>query len=691
MITNQLIDPKSIVVVGASDNLKKPGGATLKNLISSSFKGDLFVVNPHSESVQGIKSYKNIEDIPTVDCAILTIPARFCLSSVETLCEKKCCKAIIIISAGFHENSQEGLELEKKIVDVCNSTNTSLIGPNCIGMMNSNYAGVFTQPIPKLSSDGVILISGSGATCVFILELGMQLGVNFSQIYSVGNSAQIGVEDILSYIDKTYITGKSPKVIALYIESLNNPVKFAEHAQSLITKGAVITAVKAGSSSAGSRAASSHTGAMASPDAAVEALFKKVGIIRAYGRTELINITAVLSFPKPKGKRIGIITHAGGPAVMQTDIFSKNGFEIPHFYGQKADNLLKKLYPGSSVANPIDFLATGTAEQLGYCIDTFENDFNVDAITVIIGNPGLDTSFDIFKVVEEKIKKCTKPIYPVFTSVINNKNEIARFHRHGFISFSDEVLLASAIAKVMNSSPIPITKTHPPVDKKMIREVIKSNKNGYLPPDQVSILLDAAGINHIKEYIARTEEEAIKYAQEIGLPVVMKVVGPIHKSDVGGVTLNIDQVNFLSSEFHRMMKIEGTTGVLIQPMIEGKEIFIGAKKAKNFGHLIMCGLGGIYVEALKDITTSLTPVSEEDANSMINNLRSIRIIKGMRGQEGININLFNEMIRRVSALCGVANEICEMDINPLKGNEREIIAIDARIKINKTHNVIKNN
>lgn len=683
MITKELISPKSVVVVGGSEDIHKPGGATLRNIIKTNFKGDLYVVNPKADMVQGVKSYKDVNDLPSVDCAILAIPAKFCVSAVETLCNKKSCKAIIILSAGFHEDSKEGAELEHQIVKICNATGTSLIGPNCIGVMTPTFAGVFTQPIPALSSEGVDIVSGSGATAVFIMESAMQLGMRFNRVFSVGNCAQNGVEEVLEYLDESYKEGESSKVIMLYIESINHPEKLYKHASSLIRKGVKIAAIKAGYSEAGSRAASSHTGAMASPDKAVTALFRKAGIIRCYGRNELVTVAAAMCYPEPKGNRIAIVTHAGGPAVMQTDVLSSNGLQIPHFEGPKAEALLQKLYPGSSVANPIDFLATGTAEHLGAIIDACENDFDVDAMTVIFGSPGLSTVDDVYNLVLEKIKTSKKPIYPVFPSVVNVARETKEFQEKGGISFPDEVTLGSAIVKIVNRPQIPDNFDLPPVDKKMIREIVDSSSNGYLEPAKVQALLDAAGISRAKELVVNNVQALLEAAHEIGYPIVMKVVGPVHKSDVGGVVLNVTDDNTLTSEFNRMMTIKDTTGILLQPMLSGREIYAGAKRDDKFGHLIMAGLGGIYIEALKDINSSLSPVSKIEADEMIRSLRSIKLIEGTRGQEGVNLTMFNEVIRRVSALCTVAPEIYEMDINPLLGNSKSVIAVDARIRIEK--------
>ncbi|MEG2470571.1 MAG: acetate--CoA ligase family protein [Bacteroidales bacterium] len=683
MITEQLISPKSIVVVGGSDDTTKPGGNALANLLKTNYKGKLYVVNPKSANVQGHITYKSIEDLPQVDCAILAIPAKLCVDAVESLCSKKGCKAIIIFSAGFHEDGPQGAILEKKIVESVNKYDASLIGPNCIGVITPNYAGVFTHPISNLSPNGIDIISGSGATVVFIMEAAIMHGLTFSHVFSVGNSAQIGVEDVLKYLDETYVPGVSSPVKLLYIESINNPNMLMKHAKSLISKGAKIAAIKAGYSEAGSRAASSHTGALASPDKAVSALFRKAGIIRAYSRGELVNIASILKFPKPKGDRIAIITHAGGPAVMLTDILSSNGIQIPKIAGPKAEELLQKLFPGSSVNNPIDFLATGTAEQLEHIIDACNNDFDVDAMAIIFGSPGLTDVSDVYEVLYKKLQTTKKPIYPILPSIVNAKEAIEKYQAMGGISFNEEVAFGKAFVDTVNTPAPQKDVIQPAVDKQIIRTIIDSCENGYLLPLQVQQILDAAGINRAKEAVVNTIEEALESVHEIGYPIVMKVIGPIHKTDVGGVSLNIADDNTMATEFTRMMTIKDTTAILLQPMLKGTEIFIGAKKEGNFGTIVMCGLGGIFIEALKDVNSELIPIAKEEAQEMIKNLKGYKIIKGIRGLEGVNETLFNETIRRVSALCTVAPEIAEMDLNPLLGNSKTVTAVDARIRIEK--------
>ncbi|HPX04623.1 MAG TPA: acetate--CoA ligase family protein, partial [Tenuifilaceae bacterium] len=628
MINNQLLNPRSIVVVGGSDDIQKPGGKVLKNLIDHNFKGSLFVVNPKAETVQGLEAHKDVANLPEVDLAILAIAAKFCPATVETLAKQKNTRAFIILSAGFHEESEEGAKLEEQIVATINSVNGCLIGPNCIGVMNSNYAGVFTTPIPVLDPKGIDFISGSGATAVYIMETGIPNGLPFSSVYSVGNSAQMGVEDVLEYLDNSFDPENSSRVKLLYVESINKPEKLLKHASSLIRKGCKIAAIKSGGSEAGSRAASSHTGALASSDVAVEALFRKAGIVRCNGREELATVAAVFLHPELQGKRVAVITHAGGPAVMLTDALSNNKLEVPSITGPKAQELLSKLFAGSSVANPIDFLATGTAEQLGHIIDACENDFdNIDAMAVIFGSPGLFPVYDVYDLLDKKMAECKKPIYPILPSIINVKDEIAHFLAKGRVNFPDEVAFGNALAKIYHTpKPVAQNIALPKVDEKAIRNVIDNAPNGYLTPEAVQQLLDAAGITRAGEAVVTTREDAVKAAKQLGFPVVMKVVGPVHKSDVGGVVLNVKDEETAAREFDRMIQIKDTTAILLQPMLSGVELFVGAKREDKFGHMVLCGLGGIFIEVLKDVNAGLAPLTKEESLDMIHRLKGYKIL-----------------------------------------------------------------
>jgi len=686
MLHEKLIQPKSIVVIGASNNIQTPGGRVLKNLLDHNFNGDLFAVNPKETEVQGVKCYQDLAEIPNVDLAIIAIAAKFTLETVRVLARQKNTKGFIIFSAGFGEKDEEGRLLEQQLVKEIDAVGGTLLGPNNIGLINQNYAGVFTTPIPKLHPNGVDFISGSGATAVFIIEAATATGLTFSSVYSVGNSAQIGVEDVLEHLDETFDSKKSSKVKLLYIESIDNPKKLLKHAASLIEKGCKIAAIKAGSSSAGSRAASSHTGALANSDVAVDSLFKKAGIVRCYGRNELITVASIFMHPELKGKNIAIITHAGGPAVMLTDALSKNGLNVPEISGKESEALLEKLFPGSSVSNPIDFLATGNAEQLETIIDFCEHKFSaIDALVVIFGSPGLFEVYDVYEVLHKKIRECKKPIFSVLPSVVNVKKEIDAFISKGNINFPDEVLFGNALAKIAKTPKPNFTAlSKPNLDLQKIRAIIDNSENGYLQPQQVKELLIAAQIPIVAEVVCTTQKECIAEVENLGFPVVMKVVGPVHKSDVGGIFLNINSEEKLTEAFDKIMEIEGATAVLIQPMKKGIELFIGAKKEDKFGHLVLCGLGGIYIEVLKDVQASLAPISIEEASEMIRNLKSYKIIQGIRNQKGVNEEVFAEIISKVSNLLTAAPEIVELDLNPLLGTSEEILAVDARICIEKT-------
>lgn len=674
-----------MVVVGGSNNLQKTGGKVLYNLIRGTFKGRLYVLNPKETEVQGLKSYQRLEDLPETELAILAIAANLCVETVRYLTEKKGTKGFIILSAGFAEEGVEGAKLEKEIKAIIDKAGGSLIGPNCIGVINPYYQGVFTTPVPLSDSSGCDFISGSGATAVFIMEAAILQGVKFSSVYSVGNSAQIGIEDVLQYMDETYNPDSSPKVKLLYIENIAKPALLLKHASSLIHKGCKIAAIKAGTSEAGSRAASSHTGALASPDTAVDALLRKAGIVRCYGRSELVTVASVFMHRSLPGKNLAIITHAGGPAVMLTDALSEGGLNVPPIKGPESEDLLGKLHHGSSVANPIDFLATGNAEQLGIIIDYCENYFTeIDGMIVIFGSPGLFPVNEVYSVLDEKMKTCSKPIFPVLPSVINAREEINKFQGKGRINFPDEVALGKALAKVYRTfSPVPEKTYVQDVDMALVHSVINSSADGYLHPEKVSRLLDAVKIPRACEGVATTLKEALKITGQTGFPVAMKVIGPVHKSDIGGVALNINDSHKVEEEFARMINLPEVTGVLIQSMLTGTELFAGVKSEPGFGSLIMCGLGGIFIEVMKDVQTGLSPLTLNEALEMIRNLKGYPIFKGARGRTPVNELVFAGILVKLSILAELVPEIKEMDINPLMGSGEQIVAVDARVRISK--------
>ena len=636
MINEQLLNPRSIVVIGGSNNVHKPGGAIVRNIINGGYQGKLNIVNPKEDDVQGIKTCHDVKDLPQTDLAVLVVAAKYCPDYVEYLCREKGVKAFVIISAGFGEETHEGAILEQRILDACEQYGAALIGPNCIGLLNRQHHSVFTLPIPKLNPKGVDFISGSGATAVFILESAVSKGLQFNSVWSIGNGKQIGIEDVLQYMDEHFDPETDSKVKLLYIENISNPDKLLFHASSLIKKGCRIAAIKAGSSESGSRAASSHTGAIASSDAAVEALFRKTGIVRCFSREELTTAGCIFMvsansslFTSHSSLNFAIVTHAGGPGVMLTDALSKGGLNVPKIEGPLADELKGKLFPGSAV--------------------------------------------------------CKKPIFPILPSLHTAGPEVAEFLAKGHVNFSDEVTLATALSQIMQTPmPAPPEVQLYGIDISRLNKIILNiNENGYVPPQTVRDILSCAGIPLVPELVSTSKDELIAFAKKVGYPVVAKVVGPIHKSDVGGVALNIRTAEHLALEYDRMMQIEGATGVMVQKMLKGTELFIGAKYEERFGHVILCGLGGIFVEVLKDVSSGLAPLSYGEAYSMIHSLRGYKILKGTRGQKGINEQKYAEIIVRLSTLLRFATEIKEMDLNPLLADENGVVAVDARILIEK--------
>ena len=686
MINRELLEPQSIVVIGGSNNVHKPGGAVVRNLLQGGYQGMLRIVNPKEDEVQGTKAFHDARELPPTELAILVVAAKFCPQYVELLAKEKQTRAFIIISAGFGEETHEGALLEQQILDTCQQYGAALIGPNCIGLLTRWHHSVFTKPIPNLNPQGVDFVSGSGATAVFILESAVIKGLQFNSVWSIGNGKQIGIEDVLQYFDEHFNPETDSKVKLLYIENIANPDKLLFHASNLIRKGCRLAAIKAGSSESGSRAASSHTGAIASSDSAVEALFRKAGIVRCFSREELTTVGCIFTLPELKGKNFAIVTHAGGPGVMLTDALSKGGLNVPKIEGPEADELKTKLFPGSAVANPIDILATGTAEQLGIAIDYCEQQFkNIDAIAVIYGTPGLTQLYEAYEVLHQKMVTCKKPIFPILPSLHTAGPEVAEFLKKGHVNFSDEVTLATALSQMIRTpKPAPTEVQLYGIDIPKLNKIIFDIKeNGYVPPQTVRDILSCAGIPLVPEMVSTSKEELTTFAEQCGYPVVAKVVGPVHKSDVGGVALNIRSKEVLSAEFDRMMQIPDATGVMVQKMLKGTELFIGAKYEERFGHVVLCGLGGIFVEVLKDVSSGLAPLGYNEAFSMIHSLRGYKILQGTRGQKGINENKYAEIIVRLSTLLRFATEIKEIDINPLLADQDNVVAVDARILIEK--------
>lgn len=683
MIVREIIEPKSIVVVGGSNDTRKPGGKVLENIIRGNFDGELFVVNPKEKVVQNIQAFPSCEELPPVELAIFAIPAGLIPDVMEQLTERGT-RAFIVLSAGFSEMGEEGKKLEEKIIDIVEKVDGTLIGPNCIGVITKKYKGVFAGPIPEYAQMGCDFVSASGATAVFILEEAIVRGIRFSEIFSVGNSAQIGIEEVLEYWDQTYQPGFSSKVKLIYAEQISNPKKFLEHCISLKEKGCRIAAIKAGRTKAGQRAVSSHTGALAGEDTAVELLFRKAGIIRCEGRLDLVNVAGVLLGNKPKGDRVAIVTHAGGPGVMLADTLESEGVKVPKIEGEYAQELLGKLNYGSSVANPIDFLATGTAEQLDLILDFTENKFdNIDSVGVIFGTPGLFDVTNVYQILFQRQQNSKKPIFAIVPSIVQAHDAIEKYKSLGGNYFNDEVSFGKALAKVLK---IELkekgeVREFEDIDKDTVRRIINNSPNGFLPINETISLLNAVGIPFVRTLIVKNIPELEEALSKLGFPVVLKVIGPLHKTDLGGVVLGINSFNEAEQKYNELMKIPNAVGVQVQPMMKGTELFFGVKYEKDFGHIIAFGLGGIFVEIMKDVAMNLAPLTTAEAKEMIDSIKGKSIIEGARSRNIIDKETISNILLRISNLLQIAPEILEMDINPAFATSKGIVAVDARIKV----------
>jgi acyl-CoA synthetase (NDP forming) len=679
-----LFKPKSIVVVGGSESLAKPGGKVVKNITEHGYKGVLWVVNPNAAAVWGLPTFASIDALPaTPELAIIAIPAPFVAAALEDLARKGC-RAVVILTSGFGEKDEKGKEEEQRLLAIANGAGMTLIGPNCSGFMTPHYSGKFAGIIPELRPQSVDFISGSGATVDLVMEQAIPRGLAFCNVVNVGNSTQIGVEDLLALYDENYGEDSAP-ILMVYLESLRRPGLFLQHARNLTRKGCAIVGIKAGSSTAGARAAASHTGAMASNDTAVEALFRKAGIIRVKSKMEMIDVACALSATggRLKGNRACVVTDAGGPGVMLTDELERQGFILPVLGGAARERLHWILPPESSVTNPIDCLPTRTAQQLKEIFQVLgeEERGSIDVIAVQVANPGLSHNREIYREVSDAMDRCAIPVVPVLTSVTTCRELINEFTAWGKSCFQDEVNLGRALGKVLRRPVITEASGEPANYDRAAIETILKGKRGAVPLKGVADVLSRAGFRLPVQVEATSIDELERACREIGYPLAMKVVGPLHKSDVGGVMLGITSREAAQSVWDGLMAIEGATGVVIQQMVEGNEVILGASREEDLGYLVMFGFGGIFTEVLKDVRFALTPLAIEECQEMVRGIRAYPILEGVRGRKGMSVDLLTDYTERLGRLVTDFPAIREIDLNPVKGAGEELYVVDGRIII----------
>lgn len=678
----RLLNPQSIAIIGGSDDIGKPGGRLLSNILERGYKGRVMPVNPKSAMVQGVPAFKSVGDLPEVpDLAFIAIPGKFVRQSLEDLAAKGA-KRVVILSAGFGEFNEEGKAEERRFKNIADANGMLLLGPNCLGVMTTVMAGKFAGILPLMSTDGIDFLSGSGATIDYLAEQATKRGLAFNSFMTVGNSAQTEVTDLLGMFDEAY-DADSSAVKILYMESVNEPKKLIASAKSLAAKGCHLAGIKAGATEAGNRAAASHTGALVSSDTAVQAMFDKAGIIRVASRLELVDVACVLKLAKNKldGKRVCIITDAGGPGVMLADELTRQGLEAPVLKEKTQARLTEALLPSSSAANPVDCLPARTAQHFAdmFKIISEEEADSIDYILVVLGDSGLSDIGAIYDVIIKAMDELSIPVMPSFCTAVTSAKALEAFTQAGKCYFEDEVAMAKALGRVVHRPRIvEPAASLPGYDLKKMKAIM-DGKTGVLDGATVAKLLTAAGIRLPGQQSVATKEQLKAQVGAFPFPWVMKVEGPLHKTDVGGVKLNIGDQAAAAAAFDQLMAIPDAVGVLVQQMVTGTEVIIGIKREEPFGSLTAFGLGGIYAEAMKDIQFRLAPLAKEEALDMIESIAAAPIIKGVRGEAGMDMDILSDQFMRVSQLAADFPQIVEMDINPLKGSGSAIYAVDARI------------
>jgi acetyltransferase len=675
------IAPQSIAVVGASDNTQKPGGKIVENLLEKAYGGELLLINPNSHRIQNQKALSSISDLPYApDLVYIAIPARFVADALMELAELGV-RRVIVLSAGFGEVDESGHREEQRLAEIADRYGMVLLGPNCLGVMSLNHAGKFAGLLPEMRPGGIDFISGSGATVDILAEQAVRRGLGFQTFITVGNSAQMGVTDVLCLFDQQQ-DPECSKHILLYLEKVGSPKKLLRHAIHLAEKGSLIVVIKSGVTEGGTRAAASHTGAMAAKDTAVQALFDKAGMIRVHSKLEMVDLATALTLAKGRynGRRACMITDAGGPGVMATDELNRQGIQTPRLKTETRRKLSELLPPGAGVNNPVDLLPTRTPEQVARVLEIVAHDEAdaMDYILVQLGAPGFTDNWPVYQAVIAAIDSLPIPIFPSFSTSISSTQALSRYRETGKCHFEDEVSMAWAVGHMVNRPRLSKSASYPVGYDGEEAAMLLKNVTGVVPPVQTRKVLQAAGIPVPRQVLVNSIASLNGLESSIPAPWVMKVVGPLHKSDQGGVVTGVTPAD-AEETFDRLMKIAGVQSVLVQETVQGPEVIMGLSREGDFGHLVAFGLGGVLTEVLEDVVFGLSPLSPEEAGRMVTSLRALPILKGYRGQPGMDLDKLVDILVRVSLLGHHIPKIKEMDINPLKGIHKNITAVDVRI------------
>ncbi|RJS85304.1 CoA-binding protein [Candidatus Bathyarchaeota archaeon] len=690
--------PSSVAIIGASRQEGAVGHEVVKNLIKCGYPGKIFPVNPKADKILGLKCYSSVLEIDEdVDLGVIAVPARIVVQVAEEAGEKGL-KGLIVISAGFKEIGLEGARRERELVNVCKKYGMRLLGPNCLGLINTSTPinASFAPQMPRRG--GIAFASQSGALCTAILDWAVREGVGFSNLISLGNMADMDETDFMKLLAQDPAT----KVILIYVEGIKDGRKFLEVSPK-VSKFKPVIILKSGVSDAGAKAAASHTGSIAGSKVAYEVAFKKCGVLQVTSIEELFNLgIAFASQPLPQGRNVSIITNAGGPSIVAADACFKYGLNMAWLSPNTVEKLRSKLPEEASWTNPIDVLGDAPAERYKFALEAVLSDSYVDCVIVILTPQAMTQPLQTAKyIVELNSKFSKKPIFAVFMGGEKIEEAVKFLKDSGIPVFSSPEDAASTLAGMAKYCDVlsrTVEEKFPnfDVDRETVRRIIeraKRERRASLLSVEARRVVQAYGIQVPESELAQNVRQAVEVARRIGYPVAMKVVSPqiLHKTDIGGVKLNLKSDRDVISAFHEIMRNANLLmpearifGVEVQKMVpSGREMIVGMNRDVQFGPLIMFGLGGIYVNILKDVSFRLAPLSIQDALEMITETKAYALLRGLRGEPPADIDAVVDTILRMSQLSTDFEEISEIDINPLFVYERNkgALALDVKITV----------
>ena len=694
---DKLFKPRSVALIGAAREEGKVGHLIFEHILGSGYKGKIYPINPNADQIHGISCYPSILDVPSesIDLAVLVIPAQY-VSAVIDDCGRKGVSVAVIISAGFKETGPEGLKLEREISAKAKSYNMRILGPNCLGFIDT--ATPLDASFAKTSAiaGNISFVSQSGALCSAMLDYAKPEGIGFAKFVSLGNKVDINEIDLLS----EWSNDPETRVIAIYMEGLNDGHKFVEVAKRTSMIKPIIT-VKSGVTQAGARAASSHTGSLAGSQRAYDAAFKQSGIVHARSVQDLFDYCVAFSYQNlPSSNRVAIITNAGGPGIMATDACEKLDIRMAGFTRKTLTKLESNLPKAANIYNPIDILGDAKADRYRFALETALADENVDSVIVILTPQAPTEAKETALAISQISETTNKTVIACFMGKadidegvkILNSNKIPNYY---FPERAVDALNVMIRYEAFRRKDKGRYKKFD-VDQERVRKIFESSRNIgriYLPEADSKEVLAAYGIRTPKHYLAKTSVEAVEAAKRFGFPIVMKIASPdiLHKSDVGGIKIGLQSDSEVEEAYKqiiwnstRFMPDAVIWGISVQEMIKDKkEVIVGVNKDPQFGPMVMFGLGGIYVEILKDVSFRIAPLTDVDASEMINEINSFPLLAGVRGQKRADIESIADILLRVSNLVTDFPEINEMDINPLMvGSTGEgSVAVDARISL----------